>query len=247
MNNLFYITVIGLLSGIVGTGIGGLSAFFINSKSKRFLSFLLEFSAGLMTAVVCFDLLPEAFKLGSLGTGILGIIFGVGAIVLIDSCLKMFRKARKGEGSNSLTRAGILLAIGIAAHNFPEGVAVGSGFNASTMLGFSLAGVIGIHDIPEGLAMAAPLRAGGMGKWKTVAIAIISGIPTGVGAFFGGLIGHTSNNAVSICLGFAGGAMLYIVSGELIPESKQLHRGRLSTFGNILGIICGIFISLYGN
>ena len=247
MNQLFNITLIGLLSGTIGTGIGGLSAFFINSSSKRFVSFLLEFSAGLMTAVVCFDLLPESFELGSLKVGIIGIILGVGAIVVIDTALTKFKKLRRFGNSNTLTRAGILLAIGIAAHNFPEGVAVGSGFNASTVLGLNLAGVIGLHDVPEGLAMAAPLRAGGMKKWKVVLIAILSGIPTGIGALFGAIIGHASNTAVSICLGFAGGAMLYIVSGELIPESKQLHRGRLSTFGNIFGIICGILISLYSN
>lgn len=247
LENLLYITLIGLISGTFGTGIGGLSAFFINRKSKRFLSFLLEFAAGLMTAVVCFDLLPEAFEIGSLKTGIIGIILGVGAIVLADRLLTNLKSLRKHSQKNSLTRAGILLAIGIAVHNFPEGVAVGSGFNASTTLGISLAGVIGLHDIPEGLAMATPLRAGGMRKWKVVIITVLSGLPTGVGALVGGLIGQASSNAVAMCLGFAGGAMLYIVSGELIPESKELHRGRLSTFGNIIGIICGILISFYGN
>lgn len=247
MKELLYITLIGMLSGTVGTGLGGLSGFFINRNSKRFLSFLLEFSAGLMTAVVCFDLLPEAFELGSLNTGIIGIILGVGAIVLTDYILSSLKSFQKYEKNNSLARAGILLAIGIAVHNFPEGVAVGSGFNASQNLGFSLAGVIGLHDIPEGLAMAAPLRAGGMKKWKVVAVSILSGIPTGFGALFGALIGQASKDAISICLGFAGGAMLYIVSGELISESKGLHRGRLSTFGNILGIICGILISTIGH
>lgn len=247
MEQLFYITIIGLIAGTAGTGIGGISAFFINRKSKRFLSFLLEFSAGLMTAVVCFDLLPEAFEIGSLKTGIVGIILGVGAIVFADSILDRFKMLKNYSNGNTLTRAGILLAIGIAAHNFPEGVAVGSSFNASSILGVSLAGVIALHDIPEGLAMAAPLRAGGMSKWKVVFITILSGLPTGIGAFLGGLIGQASNYAISMCLGFAGGAMLYIVSGELIPESKGLHRGRISTFGNIFGIISGIFVSLYGN
>lgn len=247
IENLFYITIIGLLSGTLGTGIGGFLGFFINGKSKRFLSFLLEFSAGLMTAVVCFDLLPEAFEMGSLETGIIGIIFGVGAIVFADIILKKLKFMNKYTQNNSLTRVGILLAIGIAIHNFPEGVAVGSGFGASEILGFSIAGVIGLHDIPEGLAMATPLRAGGMNAWKVVIITILSGIPTGIGAFFGGLIGGFSNGAISMSLGFAGGAMLYIVSGELISESKSLHRGRVSTFGNIIGIICGILISFYGS
>lgn len=247
MKELLYVTTIGLLSGTIGTGLGGFSGFFINKNSKRFLSFLLEFSAGLMTAVVCFDLLPEAFEFGSLNTGIIGIILGVGAIVLADYILSKLKGFQKYEKNNSLARAGILLAIGIAVHNFPEGVAVGSGFNASQNLGFSLAGVIGLHDIPEGIAMAAPLRAGGMQKWKVVAVSILSGIPTGFGALFGALIGQVSKDAISICLGFAGGAMLYIVSGELISESKGLHRGRLSTFGNILGIICGILITTFGH
>jgi ZIP family zinc transporter len=86
-----------------------------------------------------------------------------------------------------------------------------------------------------------------MKKWRVVLTAILSGVPTGIGALVGGIVGQMSQNAISICLGFAGGAMLYIVSGELVPESNQLHRGRISTFGNIFGIICGIIISFYGH
>lgn len=245
MSELLYITLIGLVVGTLGTGIGGFAAFFIKSKSKKFLSVILEFAAGLMIAVVCFDLLPESFELGSLKIGIIGIILGIGAIVFVDEFINRLKKIRKSKESNNFIRAGILLSIGIAMHNFPEGIAIGGGFNSSLSLGIGLAIVIILHDIPEGLAMAVPLKIGGMDNWKIVLLTILSGIPTGIGAMIGGIIGRTSSDAISLCLGFAGGAMLYIVSGELIPESKQLHRGRISTFGNIFGIICGIIISFY--
>ena len=89
--------------------------------------------------------------------------------------------------------------------------------------------------------MAVPMKNGGMSKSKVIFYVILSGITTGIGAFFGAIVGSISNAIIAICLSFAAGAMLYIVSGELIPESNKLYKGRMSAVGNMIGFIIGIF------
>ncbi|MCX7842451.1 MAG: ZIP family metal transporter [Clostridia bacterium] len=246
MEHLLRVTLIGLVSGVLGTGTGGLAAFFVNKVSNRFLSIILEFSAGLMTAVVCFELIPEAFELGGVGAAMTGVLSGVLIIILIEDFIKRMEAAKRKTGKSSLLRAGILMAIGIALHNFPEGFAVGSGFEASTSLGAMITLVIFIHDIPEGVAMAVPMRAGGFSRIKAFAVTVLSGIPMGFGALLGAILGEISPGFIALCLGFAGGAMLYIVFGELVPESKRLYFGRMSSIGNVIGIICGIIVSILG-
>ncbi|NMA33367.1 MAG: ZIP family metal transporter [Clostridiaceae bacterium] len=246
MGHLLRITFLGLLSGLAGTGIGGLSAFLVSRTSNRIMSTILEFSAGLMTAVVCFELLPEAFRLGGTVCTFSGIITGILAVVAIESLLKKSRALNRGNNTG-LLRAGILMAIAIALHNFPEGFAVGSGFEASTSLGLTITAVIIIHDIPEGIAMAVPMRAGGFSRLKAFAYTMLSGVPMGLGALLGAVLGSISDRLTAACLGFAGGAMLYIIYGELVPESKRLYLGRLSSLANVWGILCGIIISIYNN
>ena len=89
--------------------------------------------------------------------------------------------------------------------------------------------------------MGVPMKSGGMKVSKIIFYVVMSGVTTGIGAFFGALIGTISTQIIAMCLAFAGGAMLYIVSGELIPESNNLYKGRMPVLGNILGVIIGIY------
>ncbi len=239
------ITLLGFISGITGTGIGALLALFINKISNRFMGFILEFSGGLMTSVVCFELIPEALELSGPVITFAGIFSGIAAIILIESHVKKLAIFNKSKGRGNLLKTGILVAVGIALHNFPEGFAVGSGFQASLKLGATVTLVIVIHDIPEGIAMAIPMKFGGFTRAKTFFYTLLSGIPMGIGALFGALLGGISSGFIAACLGFAAGAMLYIVFVELVPESKKIYLGRLSSIGSVLGIICGILVSIY--
>lgn len=245
MDYLLKVTLIGLISGIAGTSIGGLTAFFVNGINKRYLSVLLEFSAGLMTAVVCFELIPEAFKYGGEVLTFAGVMAGVITIVVVEDLLRRAQAKKVQERNSSILRAGMLMAVGIALHNFPEGFAVGAGFGASVSLGTMLTAVIVIHDIPEGIAMAVPMRVGGFSKSRAFVLTMLSGVPMGIGALFGVLLGGLSQQFIGVCLGFAAGAMLYVVYGELVVESKKLYLGRLPSLGNVMGIICGIIITLF--
>ncbi|TCO78783.1 ZIP family metal transporter [Marinisporobacter balticus] len=235
MKSIFVISLIGLSIGIIGTGLGGIIAFFMKNPSNRCLSFILGATSGLMLSIVCFDLLPEAFELGQLYVAISGIIMGVFTIMILETGL--------AEKNEDFTKTGILLGIGIALHNFPEGLAIGAGFMATKELGIGISIVIGLHNMPEGIAMATPLRVGGMGRLKVFLYTIFAGMPIGLGAFIGAFLGEISKGFVAFCLAYAAGTMLYITCEELIPNSLRFQFKRVSSFGFVFGFIVGIILS----
>jgi ZIP family zinc transporter len=241
LNKILLITIIGTMVGMAGTGAGGAISLLFRNPGSRFMSIALGFSGGLMLSVVTFDLLPEAFRLGGLPLGIAGVVAGVIITTLIDENLPDFDNIAKGRGK--YFKMGLLLALGLALHNFPEGLAIGSGFTAGGSLGTGLSIVIGMHDIPEGVAVAAPMSISGVSKRKALLFTLLTAIPTGIGAFIGALLGELSQVFVTLCLASAGGTMLYIVCGELIPKSRTLFENFLSTFGILTGIIIGIIIT----
>lgn len=207
-------TILGLFFGTFGTTLGGIIGVVIKKHSNKFLSFILAFASGLMMTVICFDLLPEALGISNIVNVIIGTIIGIVSMIFCDILVeKKFSVNSKTKGmENNLLKTGIIVSIGFAIHNFPEGLAIGSGFEASLKLGLSLAIAICLHDIPEGISMAVPMKNGGMKISKVIFYVILSGITTGIGAFFGAIIGSISQVVISICLSFAAGAMLYIVS-----------------------------------
>lgn len=240
MENILKTTFIGLFFGTFGTTIGGIIGVTFKKTSNKFLSFILSFASGLMLAIVCFDLIPEALEISSISSSLLGIIFGIIIMILCDIVVEKKFSVKNNSSKNSLLKTGIIVSIGLALHNFPEGLAIGSGFGASITLGYSLAIAICLHDIPEGISMSVPMKNGGMNPIKVVFYVILSGVTTGIGAFFGALVGGISKNVIAMCLSFASGAMLYIVSGELIPESNGLYKGKLVAIGNIFGFLLGM-------
>lgn len=240
MESIGIISLYGLIFGMIGTTIGGIIGAIVNIKSNKLLSFVLEFAAGLMTAVICFDLIPEGLEITNISVSFLGIFIGIIAMIFCDKVVNICCKNNSEIGTNYMLKTGIIIAIGLAVHNFPEGLAIGAGFEASTVLGFKLAIAIALHDVPEGISISLPLKSSGTSKLKAIVITTLSGLTTGLGAFFGAIIGNISQTLIGISLCFAAGAMLYIVSCELIPESKRLYKGRFASLGNILGIVIGI-------
>ena len=247
MNEILKTTILGLFFGTFGTTLGGIIGVIIKKNSNKFLSFILAFASGLMMSIICFDLIPEALGISSIINVIIGIIIGIIVMIFCDIIVqKKFNTNKRFEkNENTLLKTGIIVSIGLAIHNFPEGLAIGSGFEASMKLGLSLALAICLHDIPEGISMAVPMKNGGMKISKVIFYVVLSGITTGIGAFFGAIVGSISQEVISICLSFAAGAMLYIVSGELIPESNQLYHGKMTAVGNMIGFIIGIFATTF--
>ena len=250
MSELVKIILVGTVAGVLGTGIGGLIIAFLGRPRGNMLCFLLTFSSGIMIAVVFHDLIPEALALGNVGSTLLGIILGILILAMLNrylphAHLPQRRGVDEHHGSTTrLMRTGILLGIGIAMHNFPEGLAIGAGYMASEQLGFGLAFALALHNIPEGMAMAAPLVAGGLSRHKVVFWTALAGLPMGIGASVGGLFGSLSTEVLSVALGFAAGAMTFLVFHELIPEARKFNNPRSSILGAIIGVILGLFALL---
>ena len=245
MNIILKTTLIGLFFGTFGTTLGGIIGSYIKIVSNKFLSTVLSFASGLMMAIICFDLIPEALGISSVFNVIGGIVIGIVLMIVCDIVVQnKFTYNSENNKKSSLLKTGIIISIGLSIHNFPEGLAIGSGFESSISLGLKLALAICLHDIPEGISMAVPMKNGGMKKAKIILLVIISGITTGIGAFYGVVIGSISEQIISLCLSFAAGSMLYIVSGELVPESNKLYNGRLSAIGNICGFVIGIITTI---
>lgn len=213
-------TLLGLFFGTFGTTLGGIIGVTIKKHSNKFLSFILAFASGLMMSVICFDLLPEAFGISKITTVVFGTIVGIIAMIFCDLLVEKKFNNKMEKSTNNLLKTGIIVSIGLAIHNFPEGLAIGSGFEASIKLGLSLAIAICLHDIPEGISMAVPMKNGGMKIGKVIFYVILSGITTGIGAFFGAIIGGISQAVIAFCLSFSAGAMLYIVSRRVNTRIK---------------------------
>ena len=153
--------------------------------------------------------------------------------------------ARK-DNKLSLMVAGVVMACAIALHNIPEGMTIGASYAINGgVLGNSalvLAVLIGLHNIPEGMAVSVPLIGGGMNRAKAVIITALSGAPTIIGALLGYVIGDMSTLGLALSLGFASGAMLYVVFGEIIPQAILMYRSKLPAFSVIVGMFVGLII-----
>ena len=153
------------------------------------------------------------------------------------------------KSGNNLFVAGMVMMIVIALHNLPEGMVIGATYAKEPDLivggvGLVTAIVIGLHNIPEGMAVSVPLISGGTKKWKAVILTALSGLPTVIGAILGFALGMINPIALSISLALASGAMLYVVFGELLPESLLIWKSKLPGFMLLIGLLIGFLLVL---
>ena len=152
----------------------------------------------------------------------------------------------RNDSKFGLFVAGIVMASAIALHNVPEGMTIGASYASNDgVMGSAalvLAVLIGLHNIPEGMAVSVPLISGGMGKAKAVLITACSGIPTILGALLGYALGEIGPLGLTLSLGFASGAMLYVVFGEILPQSILMYHSKMPAFSTIVGILVGMLI-----
>ena len=152
----------------------------------------------------------------------------------------------RNDSKLGLFVAGVVMACAIALHNIPEGMTIGASYASNDgVMGSAalvLAVLIGLHNIPEGMAVSVPLISGGMSKWKAVLITAASGAPTIVGALLGYMLGELGPMGLTLSLGFASGAMLYVVFGEILPQSILMYHSKLPAFSAIVGILVGLLI-----
>ncbi len=240
MEGLGTVLLITAAAGIGGTGFGGGAACLLRRDSGRAVSLMLSFAAGVMTAVVCFDLLADAAQAGLL-RAVLGVLAGYGGTEALNAAVS--RADRRGR--SSLFLAGVVMAAAIAVHNMPEGMVIGASFSGaagSLRAGLMMAAVIGLHNIPEGMAVGVPLISGGMRRCRAVLVCAATGAPTVLGAAVGYFLGTLGPRALSLALSFASGAMLYVVFGELLPEAGEMWKSRLPALAAVVGMMVGMAI-----
>ena len=228
--------VLALLAGLA-TGIGGLIVFLVKEISKEMMAFLLAMAAGVMLLVSVLDLwFGQAMENGflpitlSFGVG-LGIVYAVSMYTNKGEDLSAMSKERK------LYKSGILTAIALAIHNFPEGLAMGVAVLESAQYGIVLMAAIALHNIPEGIAVAAPIQAGGGGRLKATLIAMATGFTEPLGALFALLIlgPILTPFMVGCSLAFVGGIMTVVAYNELIPQAMEQNRPKHLLVGAVFG------------
>ncbi len=244
--------VLGGAAGFGATALGALMALGLHSISIRTQDTMLGFAAGMMLAASSFSLILPGLEAAKGMTdsgpeGALIVAFGLTLGVLLMLGLDCFTPHRHetvgAQGPDYKRISGVwLFVLAIVLHNIPEGMAIGVSFAKGDLsVGLPLTTAIAIQDIPEGLAVALALRATGLSSLRCVLIAIASGIMEPLGALVG--IGISSGMAIAypIGLGLAAGAMIFVVSHEVIPET---HRNGHQTFATI-GLMAGFGVMMF--
>lgn len=229
--------VASLVAGLA-TGAGALPVLFTRKVSDRLLDVMLGFSAGVMLAATSFSLIVPAIDLSGPWVAVLGIILGALMLHSIDRFVPHLHPAFGAEGPSSKLSRVWLFVIAITIHNFPEGLAVGVSFGSGdAAAGLVVAMAIGLQNMPEGLAVALPLLREGYSRRKSLWYGTLTGLVEPVGGLLGVALVSIFHPILPWALAFAAGAMLFVVSDELIPESHRKGFEREATFGLIAGFV----------
>ena len=292
------IIVVTFISGVVGTGLGGVVGAVLKKDSNKIVSLLLSFAAGIMLAVVCFDLMSQPIAMMKSDNippedtpwikytpwiVVLAVAVGYGVVYLLNFFIDkrtnhevkhidkdhpataddldelihsnhLEKHKNEQDKKSNLFVAGLVMMTAIALHNLPEGMVIGASYaidsdavvaNLFSGSGFIIAIVIGLHNIPEGMAVSVPLISGGMNKIKAIALTALSGLPTVFGALIGFAIGGVSDLMLVLSLGFASGAMLYVVFGELMPEAILMWKSKMPALSMFVGVLAGFLLVMF--
>ncbi len=236
------------LATAAATGFGGLPVLFLQDISQRNQDTLLGFGAGVMLAASCFSLILPALESGATiyGEGVTAglvvgtaLALGAAALLAADRWLphEHFIKGREGGGARHISRIW-LFVLAITLHNVPEGLAVGvaiGGEGAASAL--PLAVGIGLQNIPEGLVVALALVTAGLTPARAALVAFGSGLVEPLGGLFGAGVVALAQPLLPWGLAFSAGAMLFVVSHEIIPESHRKGHETFASAGLVLGFI----------
>jgi len=244
-----------LIAGLM-TAVGAVPALFGKAPSRGFRDMSLGFAAGVMLSASFFSLIIPALEAAEEGYGagpipaliaVIGILSGMGLIALLNEALphQHFSTGREGP-EGAVLRKIWLFIIAITIHNFPEGLAVGVGFGAHGLSGgMPLAIGIGLQNLPEGLAVAVALIGEGYSRFRAWSIAALTGLVEPVGGVLGASMVAYSEPFLPWGLAFAAGAMLYVISHEIIPETHRSGHQKKATFGLSIGLVLMLFLDVW--
>ncbi len=243
-----------LLAGLA-TGIGSLIALVAKATNRKFLSYSLGLSAGVMIYVSFVEIFPSAAasvqavysEQASRAWVALFFFVGIGLIALIDKLVPSVEnphEMRSVEELNvhppksKLMRMGLMTALAIGVHNFPEGMATFMAALENPALGIAIAAAIAIHNIPEGVAVSVPVFQATGDRWKAFRLSFLSGLAEPVGALVGYLVLMPFLSPVVMGAVFAmvAGIMVYISLDELLPAAREWGEHHISIYGVVSGM-----------
>ncbi len=257
ISNLWIAILLTSFAGL-STGIGGLLVFFTKKTSTKLLSFSLGFSAGVMIYISFVELFIKGKHLLSSALGptgdwlsILSFFTGFGIIALIDKFIPEYENPhemhnieeindkKQQQNFRKLHRIGILMAIAISIHNFPEGLVTFLGTMTNIQLGVAIAVAVAIHNIPEGIAVAIPIYYATGSKKKAMLFSFLSGLAEPLGGILGFVILHSfiNDTLVGVIFSLISGIMVFISLDSLLPSAEKYGHHHLSISGVVVGMI----------
>jgi len=229
--------------GVGGSGIalGGIVAYGLGKYFERISGLLLACSAGVILSLLTFELLPESISTGGLIATGLGIILGIILIIRLELFFHKVVIITDNPSKSMYIRSGILLAIGVAIHNFPVGFAMGTALTNSENIGLDLAITMLLHNFPEGFAILLPLALSGLSFTSIPLTASIVALPAAIGSFLGSSLGIINPKLLSIFLGIAIGTIFMVtwheILGQAIKRTEKIHLFPSVITGLILGFL----------
>ncbi len=240
----------GLVAGVFIVAmnlLGALAILFMRKPSQRAQDTMLGFAAGVMLTASFTSLILPGIERGGVLPVLAGVTLGALAMDLADRLIPHSHPIIGREGLDSKrVRAVWLFIIAITLHNAPEGLAVGVAFGAGQFReGVLLMIAIGMQNVPEGLAVALTATAAGFGRrFYAVFVAARSGLVELPAALLGATLVYLIAPLVSYAMGFAAGAMLYIISDEIVPETHRKGHERWATFGLMAGLMVMLYLDV---
>lgn len=248
---------IGILVPFLGTTLGSALVFLLKKEIKPIIQkVLLGFAAGVMIAASVWSLLIPAIEMAENQGKIswipasIGFIIGVGTLILVNKLAEKIEQKNNGKNNTKLTikekvKSTTMLMLAVTLHNIPEGMAVGVAFaglfSQNTGITFAeaiaLAIGIAIQNIPEGAIISMPLHSSGKSKLKSFLGGTLSGVVEPIGAIITVMLTKIIVPILPYFLSFAAGAMIYVVSAELIPEAQSGKKSNLVTIGVAVGFV----------
>jgi zinc transporter ZupT len=247
-NLLLWAFITGVISALA-TGLGAPLVAWVGTDSKTIRSFASALAAGMMISASVFSLVQEGIEMeGKVAFAapkvIVGLLVGTGFLWFIRNHFDT------DDGDEFLPRLklnsrSLLLFIALFIHSSPEGVAIGVGFATGDFdFGLIMATAISIHNIPEGIAMSIPMRADGASVWKCAGISVLTSVPQPLFAVPAAWGFRYFQPGLPVGLGFAGGAMIYVVVVELLPDALEHGSENVTAWGVMVGLTFMLTLSV---
>ena len=238
---IFWTLGTGIFSALA-TGLGAIPVHFVKNNSKLVRGFASAFAAGMMISASVFSLAQEGIALkGKFPAApyivILGLLLGAGFFWWTEQMVSHHNFHQHVMTKGLFSRKSLLIFVAMFIHSIPEGIAIGVGFaTGNFQFGMIMALAIAVHNIPEGIAVSLPLKAEGVSTPKCAAISILTSIPQPIMAVPSAMLTWMFQPVLPVGLGFAGGAMIYLVMSELIPDAINDGGHSLTAWGVMVGL-----------